>query len=69
MRDLRNARDRAGQPVTRADEYIDGAGHLKVPVEDRSDPAPEREGWEPFWVSVIMGDPIQKVVSYRRIEE
>lgn len=55
---------------SRADERIDISGHLCVPVASSWDKAPEREGWEAFWVNVNLdpatNDGIQKVVKYRR---
>jgi hypothetical protein len=49
-------------------EHIDILGHLRVPVADSFDRAPEREGWEPFWVNInLERDPV-KVFAYRRAE-
>jgi hypothetical protein len=58
--------------VPRSEEHIDISGHLKVPVTHSIDPAPEREGWVPFWVNINLNpdsnDGIEKVVSYKREE-
>jgi hypothetical protein len=50
----------------RDEEYININGHLRVPVATSVAPAPERAGWEPFFVNINLADPVQKVVSYRR---
>ena len=42
-------------------------GMLRVPVANAMDPAPKREGWEPYFVSVLLNDPVQKVVTYRPV--
>lgn len=52
----------------RADEFVDSLDRLHVPVANRMDKAPEREGWTAHWVNVDLKNPIQKVVVYRRKE-
>ena len=67
MRDLTLERRMPRPPLPpRSEEHISIYGHLKVPVARSTDPAPEREGWEPFFVNVNLDHPIQKVVTYRR---
>lgn len=57
----------------RAIEYVSRTGYrgseiLRVPLAHAGDRPPEREGWEPFFVSVNLRSPTQKVVSYKREE-
>lgn len=49
-------------------EQIDSHGHLHVPCENAMAKPPVREGWEPFFVSVVLTDPTPKVVIYKRVE-
>jgi hypothetical protein len=51
--------------TTRSKEEIDYRGMLHVPHRSNWDKAKNRPGWEPYWVSVNLDDPIQKVVVYR----
>jgi hypothetical protein len=65
----RQAGDRMSQQERWETEHIDIFGHLRVPVMRSTDPSPEREGWEPFFVTVnLAATPNHKVVSYRRVE-
>lgn len=48
-------------------EHIDVYGHLKVPVMSSWDRAPEREGWEPYFVAVSLNERPQKWFTYRRV--
>ena len=50
-------------------EHIDVIGQLQVPLASSWDRAPEREGWEPKFVSVNLNARPQKWVIYRRPTE
>jgi hypothetical protein len=54
--------------IPRSEEHISSFGVLRVPVKRSYDPTPKREGWEPFFVNINLDDPIQKVVSYKRVQ-
>jgi hypothetical protein len=55
------------RPGLRHVEHIDVSGHLNVPLKSSLDRTPKRDGWEPFFVSVILSDEhTQKVVIYRK---
>lgn len=75
MRDLTIERYEKPRPPLppRSEEHIAITGHLKVPVENWLDRAPEREGWEAFFVNVDLNpernDGAVKVYSYRRVTE
>lgn len=75
MRDMtieRHEKPRRPTPL-RSEEYIDIGGHLRVPVASSWNQAPEREGWEPFFVNINLNKDdnhgIEKVVIYRRKED
>lgn len=56
--------------MTHYDERITTEGPrpiLRVPVENRLDPAPVREGWTPFFVNVVMDRTPQKLVYYKQV--
>jgi hypothetical protein len=71
LRDMREEVKQDPRPDLpgRDEEYIDLNGHLRVPVAKDSDRAPDREGWEAWWVNVNLDDPIQKVVTYRPVQK
>jgi hypothetical protein len=57
-------------------EHVDEHGILNVPVFDANQKAPERPGWEPFWVTRKLGGgntdwegAPEKIVRYRRLEQ
>lgn len=55
--------------MTTYDERITTSGDrpiLRVPVANRLDPTPQREGWTPFWVNVNLDRDPQKLVYYRK---
>lgn len=67
-----NIKDRSrGDEMTQDErwenEHIAINGHLHVPVMRWIDPAPRREGWEPFFVTVNLSRTPPKQYIYRRV--
>jgi hypothetical protein len=73
MRDMREESKQDPRPPMpgRDEEHIDINGNLRVPCVKDGDRAPEREGWEAWWVNVNLNPDtnggIEKVVSYRPV--
>jgi hypothetical protein len=47
-------------------EHIDQSGKLQVPVDSSLVAAPERHGWEPYFVNFNLSRTPEKWVAYRR---
>jgi hypothetical protein len=46
-------------------EHVDIDGHLQVPLGSALDDAPQRKGWQPYHVDVVLSRKPPKWIGYR----